>query len=148
MAGTNLAFAGYRKNRAPAPDPKLTQVGPGTACGEYMRRFWHPVLWADEVGDRPDGVEHEGDRPPVALSLERFRADGAERPVRGPVRRPGRRELGVRSGTDELESIIVAGLPHGPQRLTRHDLQDRPVGRATHRHRSACAAVANFIALR
>ncbi len=53
MAETNLAFAGYRKNRAPAPDPKLTQVGPGTACGEYMRRFWHPVALTSEVKDLP-----------------------------------------------------------------------------------------------
>ncbi|MGB3538728.1 MAG: Rieske 2Fe-2S domain-containing protein [Mesorhizobium sp.] len=36
-----------------APDPELTEVGPGTACGEYMRRFWMPVAMTDQVGDLP-----------------------------------------------------------------------------------------------
>jgi 5,5'-dehydrodivanillate O-demethylase len=22
---------------------KLTRVGPGTPCGELMRRYWHPI---------------------------------------------------------------------------------------------------------
>ena len=24
-------------------DPQLCEVGPGTPCGEFMRRYWHPV---------------------------------------------------------------------------------------------------------
>lgn len=36
-----------------APDPELTEVGPGTACGEYMRRFWMPVAMTNQVGDLP-----------------------------------------------------------------------------------------------
>lgn len=35
------------------PDPELTEVGPGTPCGEYMRRFWMPVAMTDQVGDLP-----------------------------------------------------------------------------------------------
>ena len=35
------------------PDPELTEVGPGTDCGEYMRRFWMPVAMTDQVGDVP-----------------------------------------------------------------------------------------------
>ena len=27
----------------PEEDKELTHVGPGTPCGEYLRRFWHPV---------------------------------------------------------------------------------------------------------
>lgn len=36
-----------------APDPELTQVGPGTPCGEYLRRYWHPVALAEDVGEVP-----------------------------------------------------------------------------------------------
>lgn len=35
------------------PDPELTEVGPGTPCGEYMRRFWMPVAMTDQIGDLP-----------------------------------------------------------------------------------------------
>ena len=35
------------------PDPELSEVGPGTACGEYMRRFWMPVAMTDQIGDLP-----------------------------------------------------------------------------------------------
>lgn len=35
------------------PDPELTEVGPGTSCGEYMRRFWMPVAMTDQIGDLP-----------------------------------------------------------------------------------------------
>ncbi|MCV2866371.1 Rieske 2Fe-2S domain-containing protein [Albidovulum sediminicola] len=34
-------------------DPELTEVGPGTPCGEYLRRFWMPVAMTDQVGDLP-----------------------------------------------------------------------------------------------
>lgn len=27
----------------------LTSVGPGTPCGNYMRRFWHPIAVSDEL---------------------------------------------------------------------------------------------------
>jgi nitrite reductase/ring-hydroxylating ferredoxin subunit len=35
------------------PDPELTEVGPGTACGDYLRRHWLPVAMTDQVGDLP-----------------------------------------------------------------------------------------------
>ena len=35
------------------PDPELTEVGPGTPCGEYLRRHWMPVAMTDQVGDLP-----------------------------------------------------------------------------------------------
>jgi len=31
----------------------LSEVGPCTPCGEYMRRFWMPVAMTDQVGDLP-----------------------------------------------------------------------------------------------
>ena len=42
-------FSGYRRRDVPAPDPELTRVGPGTPCGEYLRRFWQPVAFAREL---------------------------------------------------------------------------------------------------
>jgi 5,5'-dehydrodivanillate O-demethylase len=30
---------------------RYTQVGPGTACGELMRRYWHPIAASAEVND-------------------------------------------------------------------------------------------------
>ncbi len=38
----------------------LTQTGPGTPCGDVMRRYWQPVALSDEL--EPDG-------PPVAVRL-------------------------------------------------------------------------------
>ena len=35
------------------PDALLTQVGPGTPCGEFMRRYWQPVLASAHVTSRP-----------------------------------------------------------------------------------------------
>ncbi len=31
---------------------RFTQVGPGTPCGELMRRYWHPVAGASELNER------------------------------------------------------------------------------------------------
>ena len=46
-------FAAYRRAVLPQPDRELTEVGPGTPGGEYLRRFWHPVAHADGLGDLP-----------------------------------------------------------------------------------------------
>ena len=32
---------------------RLTQVGKGTPMGELMRRYWHPIAAAAELGERP-----------------------------------------------------------------------------------------------
>ena len=34
-------------------DPELTEIGPGTPCGEYLRRFWLPIAMTDQVSDLP-----------------------------------------------------------------------------------------------
>lgn len=46
-------YGGYHANRVPQHDPELTEVGPGTSMGEYMRRFWHPVCLSLELTDTP-----------------------------------------------------------------------------------------------
>ena len=43
------------------PNDLLTQVGPGTPCGEYMRRFWQPVLAAHNFTNRPKEVRILGE---------------------------------------------------------------------------------------
>ncbi|MEX0366293.1 MAG: aromatic ring-hydroxylating dioxygenase subunit alpha [Ruegeria sp.] len=48
-------FRGHTRQSvwAEAPDPELTEVGPGTPCGEYLRRYWLPVAMTDQVSDLP-----------------------------------------------------------------------------------------------
>ena len=35
------------------PDPLFAEVGPGTPCGEYLRRYWMPFAMTDQVKDLP-----------------------------------------------------------------------------------------------
>jgi len=46
-------FSAYYKRETPAPDGLLTQSGPGTPLGEYMRRFWQPVCMTNQLRDVP-----------------------------------------------------------------------------------------------
>ena len=39
----------------------LTEVGRGTPCGEFMRRYWHPVGLASDAGERPRPVRVLGE---------------------------------------------------------------------------------------
>jgi len=43
------------------PIELLTKVGAGTPCGEYMRRFWQPVLASRNVTNRPREVRILGE---------------------------------------------------------------------------------------
>src|SRR3984885_8660304 len=49
----NEAYSAYDHRGLPPEDEELTRVGPGTPCGEYLRRFWQPVVLANELGDLP-----------------------------------------------------------------------------------------------
>jgi phenylpropionate dioxygenase-like ring-hydroxylating dioxygenase large terminal subunit len=42
-------------------DAELTEVGPGKPCGEFMRRYWHPVALADKVTGRPQKLRILGE---------------------------------------------------------------------------------------
>jgi phenylpropionate dioxygenase-like ring-hydroxylating dioxygenase large terminal subunit len=46
-------FDGYHRRAVPAPDLVMTQVGPGTPGGEYLRRFWQPVAFARDIAQTP-----------------------------------------------------------------------------------------------
>lgn len=39
----------------------LTEVGPGTSCGEFMRRYWHPVGLMSDAGHKPKEVRVLGE---------------------------------------------------------------------------------------
>jgi hypothetical protein len=43
--------------RMPKEDAELTHVGPGTPCGEYLRRFWQPCALSSDVQDLPKAVK-------------------------------------------------------------------------------------------
>jgi nitrite reductase/ring-hydroxylating ferredoxin subunit len=49
----NTAYSAYHHRDRPAGDPELTRVGPGTPCGEYLRRYWHPIITSEEVEALP-----------------------------------------------------------------------------------------------
>ena len=46
-------YGGYYQTGEIPRDNLLTQVGPGTPGGEYLRCFWHPVALTSEVTDIP-----------------------------------------------------------------------------------------------
>jgi phenylpropionate dioxygenase-like ring-hydroxylating dioxygenase large terminal subunit len=49
----NEPFGGYHKPKDRPIDDELSRVGPGTPCGEYLRRFWHPIMMSERLSDRP-----------------------------------------------------------------------------------------------
>jgi phenylpropionate dioxygenase-like ring-hydroxylating dioxygenase large terminal subunit len=49
----NTTYSAYHHRQRPAEDRELTRVGPGEPCGEYLRRFWQPVVLAGELGELP-----------------------------------------------------------------------------------------------
>src|SRR5215470_10098879 len=46
-------LGGYYHREVPQEDTELTHIGPGTPCGAYLRRFWQPICFADELRDLP-----------------------------------------------------------------------------------------------
>ena len=46
-------FCGYHQTWKGKPDEVLTKTDSGAACGEYLRRYWHPIHISSEVGDKP-----------------------------------------------------------------------------------------------
>ncbi len=54
-------YSGYLHRQVPQEDTELTHVGPETPCGEYMRRFWNPICFSDELKDLPQRVKILGE---------------------------------------------------------------------------------------
>ena len=57
----NARYSAYHHRERPGEDAELARVGPGTPCGEYLRRFWQPVILAEELGDLPRRVRIMGE---------------------------------------------------------------------------------------
>ena len=55
------AFGAYYHRDVPEEDAELTRVGPGTPCGEYLRRFWQPVGLSAELQDLPKAIRIMGE---------------------------------------------------------------------------------------
>jgi len=49
-------FRGYKQASLPSIDETLSRVGPETPCGEYLRRYWHPVALSSEVSEVPKEI--------------------------------------------------------------------------------------------
>jgi phenylpropionate dioxygenase-like ring-hydroxylating dioxygenase large terminal subunit len=54
-------YGGYHHRNVPDEDAELTHVGPDTPCGEYMRSFWQPICFSDELKDLPQRVKILGE---------------------------------------------------------------------------------------
>jgi nitrite reductase/ring-hydroxylating ferredoxin subunit len=54
-------YGGYFHGTVPEPDLEMTQVGPDTPGGEYLRRFWHPIGLTSELNDLPKPVRILGE---------------------------------------------------------------------------------------
>jgi phenylpropionate dioxygenase-like ring-hydroxylating dioxygenase large terminal subunit len=61
MPFLNKPYGAYYHRGLPPEDEELTKVGPGTPCGEYLRRFWQPVVLASELGDVPKALRILGE---------------------------------------------------------------------------------------
>ena len=69
----STAYGAYHHRERPADDEELTRVGPGTPCGEYLRRFWQPVILSEELRDLPRRLRIMGeDLSPSAAAAARW----------------------------------------------------------------------------
>src|SRR5947208_14583734 len=54
-------YDAYHRRDVPEEDSDLTHVGPGTPCGEHLRRFWRAVGLSGELGDLPKAIRMLGE---------------------------------------------------------------------------------------
>ena len=54
-------FNGYFQSGKAEADEELARVGPGAPAGEYLRRFWHPVCIAEDLGELPEPIRILGE---------------------------------------------------------------------------------------
>src|SRR5262245_15614700 len=60
MGKTNSDGSAYGRPK-PSYDAELTEVGSGTPCGEFMRRYWQPVAVSANVSMKPQYVRILGE---------------------------------------------------------------------------------------
>ncbi len=54
-------YTGYYYNHSSRIDENISRIGPKTPCGEFFRRYWHPVALTKEVGQQPISVKILGE---------------------------------------------------------------------------------------
>ena len=54
-----------------------TSIGPGTLCGELMRRYWHPIAAVSELDGRQSGTSASACLARTWCSTATSRADTA-----------------------------------------------------------------------
>ncbi len=54
-------FRGYKQSTVPKIDEGLARTNPKTPCGEYLRRYWHPVALTSEVSKTPKEIRILGE---------------------------------------------------------------------------------------
>ena len=54
-------YKGYLQSEEPKIDSVLAHIGPGSPCGEFFRRYWHPVSLSSAVGENPIPVKILGE---------------------------------------------------------------------------------------
>jgi len=57
----NQDFRGYKQAIVPKIDEGLARTDAATPCGEYLRRYWHPVSLTSEVSDIPKEIRILGE---------------------------------------------------------------------------------------
>jgi phenylpropionate dioxygenase-like ring-hydroxylating dioxygenase large terminal subunit len=59
---TGLSDDGCAYGRAAGtPDKELTEIGPGKACGEFLRRYWHAIAVSAKIVGRPQKIRILGE---------------------------------------------------------------------------------------
>ena len=54
-------FRGYKQAIVPNIDESLVRTDSKTSCGEYLRRYWHPVALTSEVSETPKEIRILGE---------------------------------------------------------------------------------------
>ena len=63
-------FGAYDRPLGVVEDAEITHVGPGTPCGEYLRRMWQPVVLSAELGEQPLVIRMLGEDLVVFRTLQ------------------------------------------------------------------------------
>jgi nitrite reductase/ring-hydroxylating ferredoxin subunit len=54
-------FSGYHNRRKPFAPSALAETGAGTPGGDYLRRYWHPIMLQSELKDLPVAIRILGE---------------------------------------------------------------------------------------
>ena len=54
-------YSAYYHREVPDEDSFITHVGPGTPAGEYLRRFWQPVIVSHQLREFPLAIKRLGE---------------------------------------------------------------------------------------